>query len=66
MHTINRCNLFVSVMSLLLGAGVVDAQKMYDLGTLGGTFSSATAVNNHGQVVGFSTLPGTNHYHATV
>jgi probable HAF family extracellular repeat protein len=32
--------------------------NMTDLGTLGGTFGMPNALNNHGQVVGFSNLPG--------
>jgi len=34
-----------------------------DLGTLGGTESGAVAVNAHGQVVGYSTLPGDTETH---
>jgi probable HAF family extracellular repeat protein len=39
------------------------AGRMIDLGTLGGTIGSANALNNGGQVVGFSDLAGdlTNH-----
>jgi probable HAF family extracellular repeat protein len=32
--------------------------KMLDLGTLGGTFASANALNNRGQVVGDSNIAG--------
>jgi probable HAF family extracellular repeat protein len=32
--------------------------RMIDLGTLGGTFGLPNALNNRGQVVGFSNLPG--------
>jgi len=35
-----------------------------DLGTLGGTSGSATAVNDRGQAVGFSTLAGEAATHA--
>jgi probable HAF family extracellular repeat protein len=35
-----------------------------DLGTLGGTFSWATGVNNKGLVTGFSTIPGDSDEHA--
>lgn len=36
------------------------AGQMTDLGTLGGTFSDARAVNSNGDVAGFSTLSGTS------
>jgi probable HAF family extracellular repeat protein len=39
---------------------------MIDLGTLGGSFSVATAVNNRGEVVGYSAVPGDASYHAFV
>lgn len=37
---------------------------MIDLGTLGGTFGSVAGLNNRGQVVGFSNLPGDLANHA--
>jgi hypothetical protein len=33
---------------------------LQDLGTLGGSFSFATGLNNRGQVSGYSSLPGDN------
>jgi probable HAF family extracellular repeat protein len=35
-----------------------DRKGMQDLGTLGGTFGEPTALNNHGEVIGFSNLSG--------
>ena len=37
---------------------------MVDLGTLGGTYSRARAVNEPGQVVGYSSSPATPRAHA--
>ena len=40
-----------------------DGSTMMDLGTLGGTFGNPTALNNRGQVIGFSNLSGDNSLH---
>jgi probable HAF family extracellular repeat protein len=37
--------------------------RMLDVGTLGGTFGNANALNNHGQVVGVSNLAGDLTFH---
>ena len=39
---------------------------MVDLGTLGGSQSFAVAVNDHGQVVGYSHTAGDAESHATL
>ncbi len=54
---------------VLLCVGTTVAQTTYtvtDLGTLGGTFSVAEAVNNKGWANGFSTLPGELNKHAAL
>jgi probable HAF family extracellular repeat protein len=38
--------------------------EVTDLGTLGGIFGTANAVNNSGSVVGFANLPGDTESHA--
>ena len=43
-----------------------DRGSMNDLGTLGGTFGLATALNNRGQVVGFSDVAGDLANHAFI
>jgi probable HAF family extracellular repeat protein len=60
--------LFV-LTALVLGAGQVFATASYyltDLGTLGGTYATAYAVNNAGQVTGLAGTPGNQGFHAFV
>lgn len=58
-------------LALVVSAAPVWAQQaqhyyVTDLGTLGGSFSLAYAINNKGQVDGFSTLPGDAVVHSFV
>jgi probable HAF family extracellular repeat protein len=56
-----------AVVVLLAGASQANAQAytFTDLGTLGGTYSDANAINNTGQVAGFADTPDGTH-HATL
>jgi probable HAF family extracellular repeat protein len=40
-----------------------DKGRMIDLGTFGGTMGMATGINNRGQVLGYSSLPGDVNFH---
>jgi probable HAF family extracellular repeat protein len=53
-----------NVFPLTTGAFLWEKGKMTDLGGLGGTCSLASALNNRGQVAGWSNLAGDQAYHA--
>jgi probable HAF family extracellular repeat protein len=65
---LNHWKLTFGVATLVLFcAGTAVAQRTYtvsDLGTLGGTFSTAGGLSDSGWVEGFSTLPGDSAVHA--
>ncbi len=65
----SRTLMFVAAMSLFAALAVplqLAAQRyiVTDIGTLGGTFTEANALNNKGWVVGDATLPGDTALHA--
>jgi probable HAF family extracellular repeat protein len=53
-----------NVFPLTTGAFLWEKGKMTDLGGLGGTCTLASALNNQGQVAGWSNLAGDQTYHA--
>jgi probable HAF family extracellular repeat protein len=64
---VNKLFSSLTILSLLLlasGPAQAITYAVTDLGTLGGTRSSANGINNSGQVVGTSYVEGTNYYHA--
>jgi probable HAF family extracellular repeat protein len=52
-----KLHIFVATVALLPAIGWSQEYTVTDLGTLGGSFSIATSVNNKGQVAGQSTTP---------
>src|SRR5581483_9516508 len=59
-----RSSRIVAVLAVLWGGMVRADYVITDLGTFGGTISSATAINSLGQVVGDAWLPGNMTSHA--
>lgn len=66
--TITRLTRSAIASVLLLGLGHAQAARytLIDLGTLGGDYSSAAAINDHGVVTGQSTLAGNLQYRAFI
>lgn len=58
------CQLFTGGFQLTTGAFLWENGKMIDLGTLGGTCTTVSDLNNRGQVVGTSLLAGEQAQHA--
>src|SRR5215471_10649460 len=63
------CITAIALFAALVNPVRLTAQKQIrysvtDLGTLGGTFSQAGTLNNHGSVVGISSLKGDTAFHA--
>src|SRR2546423_8593310 len=58
MRYISSSSLLSSLVLLALAAPAAQAVTVNDLGTLGGTRSSGFKINNHGGVIGYSTLAG--------
>ena len=57
----------IMILAILIASSLSQAEVQYiitDLGTLGGTYSSPTAINDNGQIVGNSHLPGDSLSHA--
>jgi probable HAF family extracellular repeat protein len=62
-QSVSICLAIVSCLSLGAPLLAVSNYTLTDLGTLGG-YSEAMGINNRGQVVGYSAIPGSNAQHA--
>src|SRR6185369_8175765 len=63
MHRFSLALLFGICFTLLSSPSTAQTYSVTDLGTLGGSFSSPSAINNSGQIAGYASLAGdeTNH-----